>query len=150
MGAGGQPKQSAWPLFHSFVLTLPLGRFVLYDDMIIIWQHDFMSLNPLLFINICRVFCVLSWFDMRIWWQWHGARIISSQKMYGLGSPKHHKVEVRRGVTDTGWRESIEQRKIGLLSLWMLEGWFLQFETLPIQRLTYFLTRVAHLKIFLY
>ena len=36
------------------------------------------------------------------WWHWHVARIISSQKIYGLYGLKHHIVEMRGGVTDAG------------------------------------------------
>ena len=44
---------------------------------------------------------------MRIWWHWHVARIISSQKiLYGL---KHHIAEISGDVTDAG--QTIEQRQ---------------------------------------
>ena len=35
----------------------------------------------------------------KICWQWHVARIISSQKIYGLYGLKHHIVEIGWGVT---------------------------------------------------
>ena len=35
---------------------------------------------------------------MRIWWHWHAARTVSSQKIYGLYGLKHQ----RGGVTDAG------------------------------------------------
>ena len=39
---------------------------------------------------------------MGIWWHWYIARIISSQKIYGLYGPKHHIVEISGDVTDAG------------------------------------------------
>ena len=60
--------------------------------------------------------------QQKICWHWHVARIISSQKIYGLYGWKHHIVEMRRDVTDAG--QPIEQRqvKIELLSQWKLEA----------------------------
>ena len=50
------------------------------------------------------------------------ARIISSQKIYGLYGLKHHIVETRGGVTD---KQTTEQTlKIELLSQWKLEAEF--------------------------
>ena len=36
---------------------------------------------------------------MIIWWHWHIARIMSSQKIYGLCGLKHHIVDIRDNVT---------------------------------------------------
>ena len=38
----------------------------------------------------------------KICWHWHVARIISSQKIYGLYARKYHIVEMRGDVTDAG------------------------------------------------
>ena len=46
----------------------------------------------------------------KIFWHWHVARIISSQKIYGLYGWKHHIVEMRGGVTDAGWQPITEDR----------------------------------------
>ena len=72
--------------------------------MIIIWLYD----DP----------------HMRIWWWCHIARTISLQKIYGLHGLKHHMVEISGDGDD-------EQRKTGLLSLWMPDGWVLQLLTSP-------------------
>ena len=40
--------------------------------------------------------------QQKICWHWHVARIISSQKIYGLHARKHHMVEMRGDVTDAG------------------------------------------------
>ena len=40
--------------------------------------------------------------QQKICWYWHVARIISSQKMYGLYARKHHIAEMRGDVTDAG------------------------------------------------
>ena len=40
--------------------------------------------------------------QQKICWHWHVARIISSQKIYGLYGLKHHIVEMRGDVTDAG------------------------------------------------
>ena len=40
--------------------------------------------------------------QQKICWHWHVARIISSQKIYGLYARKHHIVEMRGDVTDAG------------------------------------------------
>ena len=56
---------------------------------------------------------------------WHVARIISSQKIYGLYGLKHHIVEMRGGVTDAGRTNGDERTlKIELLSQWKLEAEF--------------------------
>ena len=59
-----------------------------------------------------------------IWWHWHVARIISSQKIYGLHGLKHHIVEMRGGVTDAGQQTTERTVKIELLSQWKLEAEF--------------------------
>ena len=59
--------------------------------------------------------------QQKICWHWHVARIISSQKMYGLYARKHHIVEMRGDVTDAGRRRQ-QQLKIELLSQWKLEA----------------------------
>ena len=51
------------------------------------------------------------------------ARIISSQKIYGLYGLKHHIVEMRGGVTDAG-QTNERTLKIELLSQWKLEAEF--------------------------
>ena len=48
---------------------------------------------------------------------------ICSQKIYGLYGLKHHIVEMRGGVTDTG-RTNNQTVKIELLSQWKLEAEF--------------------------
>ena len=58
--------------------------------------------------------------QQKICWHWHVARIISSQKIYGLYARKHHIVEMRGDVTDAG--RPTEQLKIELLSQWKLEA----------------------------
>ena len=40
--------------------------------------------------------------QQKICWHWHVARIISSQKIYGLYARKHHIVEIVGDVTDAG------------------------------------------------
>ena len=52
------------------------------------------------------------------------ARIISSQKIYGLYGLKHHIVEMRGGVTDAGQQTTERTVKIELLSQW--KQFFLQ------------------------
>ena len=47
--------------------------------------------------------------QQKICWHWHVARIISSQKIYGLYAQKHHIVEMRVDVTDAG-RTTNERR----------------------------------------
>ena len=64
------------------------------------------------------------WSYMRILWGWHSARIIFSQKIYGLYGPIHHIVEMWRCHECRTTND--EQGKIVLLSLWMLEGWVSQ------------------------
>ena len=56
-------------------------------------------------------------------WHWHVARIISSQKIYGLYSLKHHIVEMRGGVTDAG-RTITEDRATQLMEA---GGWVSQY-----------------------
>ena len=46
--------------------------------------------------------------QQKICWHWHVARIISSQKIYGLYARKHHKVEMRGDVTDAGQTTTTE------------------------------------------
>ena len=59
---------------------------------------------------------------------WHVARIISSQKIYGLYGLKHHIVEIRGDVTMRDGRRTTnddnKQVKIELLSRWKLEAEF--------------------------
>ena len=57
--------------------------------------------------------------QQKICWHLHVARIISSQKIYGLYAGKHHTVEMRGDVT---MRD--KQLKIELLSQWKLEAEF--------------------------
>ena len=54
----------------------------------------------------------------------HVARIISSQKIYGLFGLKHQIVEMRGCVTDAGQTNNKQTVKIELLSRWMLEAEF--------------------------
>ena len=61
--------------------------------------------------------------QQKICWHWHVARIISSQKIYGLYGLKHHIVEMRGGVTDAG-QPNEQTLKIELLSQWKLEAEF--------------------------
>ena len=82
------------------------------------------------------------WRYMRIWSHWHVARIISSQKIYGLYGLKHHIVEMRGGVTDAGQTTtniedratqpmddidggwvSQQARKPQSFTSWKLQGW---------------------------
>ena len=58
--------------------------------------------------------------QQKIRWHWHVARIISSQKIYGLYARKHHIVEMRGDVTDAGRPTTTED--IELLSQWKLEA----------------------------
>ena len=59
--------------------------------------------------NSCAIFQKIAKLDnsklgstqqQKICWHWHVARIISSQKIYGLYGPKHHIVEIRGDVTE--------------------------------------------------
>ena len=65
---------------------------------------------------------------MQLWiWHWHVARIISSQKIYGLYGLKHHIVEMRGGVTDSGQTTISEDRATQPMEA---GGWVSQFEEL--------------------
>ena len=68
---------------------------------------------------------------MRIWWHWHVARIISSQKIYGLYGLKHQIVEISGDVTDAGRTNNKQTVKIELLSQWMIEAEFRNRATQP-------------------
>ena len=114
-----------------------------YDNVIIIiWQELQIRISYLItFIesplfrkySMCRVFSALWWYEdhhmIIIWWsgRWHVARIISSQKIYGLYGLKHHIVERRGDVTDEQLNEKRGKGYEGLLSQWMLGGWVLQW-----------------------
>ena len=52
------------------------------------------------------------------------ARIIYSQKIYGLYGLKHHIVEISGDVTDAGRTNNEQTLKIELLSQWKLEAEF--------------------------
>ena len=55
--------------------------------------------------------------QQKICWHWHVARIVTSQKIYGLYARKHHIVEMRGDVTDAGQTTNDDkQLKIELLS----------------------------------
>ena len=66
--------------------------------------------------------------QQKICWHWHDARIISSQKIYGLYARKPHIVEMRGGVTDARRRRTNKQLKIELLTTQPMEagGWVSQ------------------------
>ena len=71
--------------------------------------------------------------QQKICWHWHVARIISSQKIYGLYAPKHHIVELRGDVTNAGRtnKQSTKQTlKIELLSQWKLKADFRNYDHL--------------------
>ena len=57
--------------------------------------------------------------QQKICWHWNVARIISSQKIYGLYARKHHIVEMRGDVTDAR-RQTNEQLKGGWVSQYIL------------------------------
>ena len=62
--------------------------------------------------------------QQKICWHWHVARIISSQKIYGLYARKHHIVEMRGDVTDARRRTTTtEDRATQPMEAW---GWVSQ------------------------
>ena len=73
---------------------------------------------------------------MRIWWHWHVARIISSQKIYGLNGLKHQIVEISGDVTDAGQttneRTNSEDRATHPMDAggWVSQFWLNYFDSL--------------------
>ena len=73
------------------------------------------------FVQLCET--QIEGIQLRIW-NWHVARIISSQKIYGLYGLKHQIVEISGDVTDAGQTTTEQTLKIELLSQWKLEAEF--------------------------
>ena len=67
--------------------------------------------------------------QQKIWWHWHVARIISSQKIYGLYARKHHIIEMRGDVTDAGRQTTNERTTTEDRATQPMEagGWVSQF-----------------------
>ena len=68
--------------------------------------------------------------QQKICWHWRVARIISSQKIYGLYARKHHTVEMRGDVTDAG--RTNKQTNIEDWATQPMEarGWVSQYEVI--------------------
>ena len=72
--------------------------------------------------------------QQKTYWHWHVARIISTQKIYGLYARKHHIVEMRGGVTNAGRQTNDKQLKKELVSQWKLEAESRNFTLGPISK----------------
>ena len=119
------------------LLKINLSSFLLYDDhcmimyvIIIIWQDwqtrisYLITMSPHLLENITRVGSFLLHDDVMIWLSYDSHHIADQNIIVVC-----HIVDIIGDViADTGQNRQTtnEQGKIGLLSLWMLDGWILQ------------------------